>query len=105
MGQKQDHKIWRKQFNEKCLKRDGNKCRFCSETENLEVHHITSRKTIPNAGYTESNGITLCQKHHWMAEQFHMTGESLPGFSPDELYREISSSYEKAYEDSLNLNR
>ena len=103
MGDKQDHKRWRKTFNETCLKRDHNKCVFCHITEDLDVHHITDRHEMPNGGYATSNGITVCSKHHLDAEQFHITGKSIPGFSPEELYTKIGSSYEKAYLDSENL--
>ena len=58
---------------------------------------------MPNGGFAPSNGITVCSEHHWNAEQFHITGISLPGFSPEELYTKIGSSYEKAYFDSENL--
>ena len=103
MGNKQDQKRWKVIFNQSCLKRDGNKCVFCHVTEDLEVHHITDRSEMPNGGFAPSNGITVCSKHHWDSEQFHMTGNSLPGFSPDELYTKIGSSYKKAYSDSENL--
>ena len=103
MSTKQDHKRWRKEFNEKCLKRDGAKCVFCEIKEDLDVHHITNRKEMPNGGYAPSNGITLCSEHHMMAEEFHMTGEPYPGYSPDELYVKIGSSYEKALADCLKL--
>lgn len=103
MSTKQDHKRWRKEFNEKCLKRDNETCVYCAITTDLDVHHITDRHDMPNGGYAPSNGITLCSEHHWQAEQFHITGTSIPGFSPEELYTKIGSSYEKAYNDSENL--
>ena len=100
---KQDHKRWRKEFNEKCLKRDGAKCVFCEIKEDLDVHHITDRSEMPNGGYAPTNGITLCSGHHWDAEQWHMTGKAKEGFSPDDLYKKIGSSYKKAYQDSEGL--
>lgn len=104
MSTKQDHKRWRKQFNQDCLKRDGNKCVFCGETENLDVHHITDRHEMPNGGYVMSNGITVCNEHHLLCEEYHMTDECLPEYHPYELYKLINSSPEIAYEDSLRLN-
>lgn len=103
MGDKQNQKRWKKVFNEECLTRDRNKCVFCEVKDNLDVHHIVDRGLMPNGGFVKSNGITLCSKHHWDAEHFHMTGESLPGFSPDELYKKINSSYDKALRDSNDL--
>lgn len=101
---KQLHKKWRKEFNEVCLERDGHKCVFCEKTENLDVHHITDRHEMPNGGYVLSNGITVCDEHHLMVEEFHRTGgEWIDGFHPEELYERIDSSYEQAIEDSNKL--
>ena len=90
-------------FRSAVFKRDGHKCCFCSITENLDAHHITDRGLMPNGGYVLSNGITLCSEHHLLAEQFHITnGQSpAPGFTPEELYKRVESSYEKAYNASL----
>ena len=98
MSTKQDHKRWRKQFNDDCLERDNHKCVFCDETENLDVHHITDRHEMPNGGYVKTNGITLCNIHHLMAEEYHQTsedgdcftGDGPDGFSPKDLYFKIS---------------
>lgn len=100
---KQDHKRWRKQFNEDCLERDGHKCVFCNKTENLDVHHITDRHYLPNGGYVLSNGITVCDEHHLKCEQYHINRTCDKGFHPDDLYKMINSSESKAYYDSLNL--
>lgn len=52
---------------------------------------------MPGGGYVVENGITLCQeKCHPMAERYHATGVSVPGFSPEELYDRIGSSLEAA---------
>jgi hypothetical protein len=106
MTKKEKHKIWRKEFNEVCLKRDGHKCVFCDEkrTKNLNVHHITDRHDIPNGGYVESNGITVCEEHHLLCEEYHKTNECLPEYHPFELYKKINSSPEMAYRDSVKLN-
>ena len=105
MSTKQNHKRWRKQFNEDCLERDGHKCVFCDVTEDLDVHHITDRHEMPNGGYVTSNGITLCKQHHMMAEEYHMSnGEKCTdGMFPIDLYVKIGSTYEIAIIDSENL--
>ena len=104
MGTKQDHKKWRKQFNEDCLKRDKNKCVFCNIIEDLDVHHITDRHDMPNGGYAMTNGITLCSEHHILAEEWHATGSGREEYSANSLYDKIKSSYDKAYKDSQKLN-
>lgn len=97
----------RQDFRTKCLERDNYKCVFCGkiETENslLDVHHIQDRTLIANGGYTKENGITLCKDHHFLAEQFHSTGIAHPGFSPEDLYKKIGSSYEQAVAASERL--
>lgn len=103
MSNKQNHKRWRKQFNEDCLERDKNKCVFCDCTGKLDVHHITDRHDMPNGGYVKTNGITVCEVHHLLCEEFHMTGYCLPQYHPDELYKKINSSREQAILDSENL--
>ena len=105
MSTKQNHKRWRKQFNEDCLERDGHKCVFCDVTEDLDVHHITDRHEMPNGGYVMSNGITLCKQHHMMAEEYHMSnGEKCTeGMFPIDLYVKIGTTYEIAIIDSKNL--
>lgn len=103
MSTKQDHKRWRKQFNENCLERDGHKCVFCNIKDDLDVHHITARAEMPNGGYSTTNGITVCKEHHFMCEKYHM-GEEVPdGFHPDELYTMIGTYYEQAVIDCENL--
>ncbi len=103
MSTKQLTKKWRKEFNRLCLGRDKHKCVFCPVNSKLDVHHITDRHEIPNGGYVMSNGITLCDKHHLLCEEYHRSNECLPEYHPVELYKMINSSYEKAWEDSLNL--
>lgn len=103
MSTKQDHKRWRNDFNEGCLKRDGNKCVFCKSRNDLDVHHITDRHEFPNGGYAISNGITVCKTDHCLCEEYHICGTCLPEYHPNQLYKMINSSYEQAYNDSLNL--
>lgn len=103
MSTKQNHKRWRKQFNEDCLKRDKYTCVFCKEGTDLDVHHITDRHDMPNGGYAISNGITVCEEHHLLCEEFHATGHAAVGYHPNDLYAKINSSHSKAYIDSQNL--
>lgn len=97
----------RQKFRDAVFKRDGHKCRFCDETKDLDAHHITDRNEMPNGGYVLENGITLCQRHHYIAEKYHISqGKHWePGFKPDELYKLIGSSHDLALEkDKKNGN-
>lgn len=62
----------------------------------LDAHHITDRNLMPHGGYVAENGIALCSVCHELAEHYHTHGEALPGWHPDDLYRIIGSSPEKA---------
>lgn len=46
-----------------CLLRDNNTCQYCGSKEDLQVHHIISRKNS-NTKYDVDNGITLCKRCH-----------------------------------------
>lgn len=77
--------------------RDSNVCRVCGAGSYLlDAHHITDRNLMPNGGYVVENGISLCPPCHEKAEAFHATGTALPGFSPEELYVLVGSSFERA---------
>lgn len=105
-----EKKLIRKAFRDACYKRDGFRCAMCGmksskekAEEELDAHHITDRTLMPNGGYVKENGISLCTECHKKAEQFHSTGDSFPGYAPDDLYQKINSSYEKAIEESEKL--
>jgi hypothetical protein len=92
----------RNEFRTSVFERDDNKCKGCGwglfrpgEVE-LDAHHITDRNLMPNGGYVKENGISLCPTCHEKAEVFHSTGTALPGWAPEDLYRMIGSSHEKA---------
>ncbi len=104
MGKQEKKKI-RQQFRDAVFMRDEHKCRVCGKLDmkELDAHHITDRNLLPNGGYVKENGISLCPDCHLKAEQFHSTGEACPGYSPDDLYRLIGSSYEKAVQASKKL--
>jgi len=101
----------RKKFRDVCLKRDNLTCRMCGlkaksfeDAEELfDVHHINDRSLMPHGGYVLENGITLCEADHIKAEEFHSTGTSHPGYAPDDLYKVINSTLEKAIEASEKL--
>jgi len=100
----------RNNFRESCFKRDKYCCVMCSfkstkdqaEIE-LDAHHINDRNIMPNGGYVKENGISLCEKCHKKAEEFHSTGTAGHGFNPEDLYKKINSSEEKAIEASRKL--
>lgn len=98
----------RKNFRSKVFERDGFVCKICGfkpkNIEDLDCHHIISRRKMPLDGYVPENGITLCSDRcrtdldcHQKAEHFYVTGIPLSGFSPKELFDIINSSHEKAY--------
>jgi 5-methylcytosine-specific restriction endonuclease McrA len=104
-------KIIRKNFRDACYKRDGFRCAMCSTKssidkaeEELDAHHITDRNLMPNGGYAKENGISLCPACHEKAEVYHSTGTAVEGFAPNDLYKKINSSYEKAVEASNKLS-
>ena len=105
-----EKKLIRKHFRDVCYKRDGFRCAMCGlksskdcAEKELEVHHITNPKEMPNGGFVLQNGISLCPVCHEKAEAFHSTGVSVEGYSVNELYEKIKSSYEKAVEASEAL--
>lgn len=106
-----DKKIIRKNFRDACYKRDGFRCAMCSmksskedAEKELDAHHITDRREMPNGGYVKENGISLCPECHIKAEEFHSTGTAYPGYAPEDLYKVINSSLEKAIEASKKLS-
>lgn len=106
-----EKKAVRKLFRDSCYKRDGFRCAVCGmksskdhAEEELDAHHITDRNLMPNGGYVKENGISLCAQCHEKAEVFHSTGTALPGYSVEDLYKKINSSYEKAVEASEKLS-
>lgn len=106
-----EKKLIRKNFRDACYKRDKYCCATCGfkssvekAEEQLDAHHITDRNELPNGGYVKENGISLCEECHKKAEEFHSTGVSCPGYSPEDLYLIINSNLEKAIEMSKKLS-
>lgn len=99
MSVKQLHKQWRKDFNVAVFKRDKNKCRVCGKPA-VDAHHITDRHDLPNGGYVESNGVSLCEPCHIKAGP---VGKLPAILTPEYFYNMIGSSYEQAWKDSEAL--
>ena len=100
----------RKAFRDSCFKRDKFCCVMCGfkstkdkAEKDLDCHHICARDTMPNGGYCMSNGISLCSSCHIKAEKYYSTGIPYPGYSVDNLFEKINSSFEKAFEESKLL--
>lgn len=99
-------KLVRANFRSEVFKRDGFKCKMCGwnqEPDKLDAHHITDRTLMPNGGYVKENGISLCPECHIKAEQFHTTGTSYPGYSPEELYNKVGTNHATAVVKSERL--
>lgn len=94
----------RRKFREKVFKRDSYRCVTCGfkpeDLIELDAHHITDRNEMPNGGYVVENGISLCESCHMKAESEHQGVTPPEGFSREELYNKIQSSYDLALERS-----
>ena len=101
-----DMKITKKEFKNTVFKRDKFTCQVCGQIKNvnkLNIHYITN---ITSGSNVEENSITVCEDECYMAiETFHVTGGEkwVEGLHPDDLYKKIGSSYEIAYNKSLEL--
>lgn len=111
----------RRNFRNDTFDRDNYTCRICNYHHDAEfpenvfdAHHITDRHEMPNGGYVPENGITLCKYDengseedscHMKAELFHISGGTKwnDKMHPDDLYKLIGSSKEKAIEKSMKL--
>jgi len=100
----------REAFRQAVFKRDGHKCRVCHRPQKLDgpldAHHITDRNLMPNGGYVKQNGISLCEKCHRLAEEFHVSSGTqwMENMHPDDLYKLIGSSREAAMAASQKLS-
>lgn len=99
--------LTRADFRKGTFGRDGYRCIGCGlffSEDKLDAHHITDRSEIPYGGYVKENGATLCKHRcHLMAEAEHQGIEVPEGFSRKELYTKVSSSYDLAYQKSLEF--
>lgn len=111
-------RLVRQKFRDAVFQRDSHRCRTCGVTSAgirkalgltvtgdtlLDAHHITDRNLMPAGGYVLENGISLCPECHQKAEVYHETGVSVSGYSPDELYALVGSSYSRAIQASKLL--
>lgn len=108
----------RANFRRTVFSRDGYKCLCCgkkgkdrqggdewmkyhpkssiNELVDLDSHHIVERSLIEHGGYVSQNGISVCDACHLNCEAYWMTGEPVPGYSIEELFKLIGSSEELA---------
>ncbi len=106
-----DKKLIRLHFRRGVFERDQHKCKVCGapgidrqwhdghirpDLPSLDAHHITDRHDFKNGGYVLSNGITLCDKCHILAES------GAKGLTRPELYVKIGSSFNKARLEDFN---
>jgi hypothetical protein len=70
--------LTRDQFRDQVLIRDGHKCVLCPRPAK-DAHHIIDRSLFQDGseGYYLNNGVSLCEKHHLMAEQTLVACEEL----------------------------
>lgn len=103
----QKKKLVRAQFRASVFSRDKFKCKMCDfvpkSVDELDAHHITDRRIMPNGGYVMENGIALCPECHIKAETEYSIGMSYPEYSTECLYKAIDSNYDKAVEASKKL--
>ena len=93
-------------FRNSCFERDNYRCVVCKKiTSEIDCHHITDRNEMPNGGFVEENGITLCSECHMKAEKYHITSgkEWVDGFHPLDLYKLIKSNLDLARQKSKML--
>ena len=110
----QNKKFVRKTFRDGVFKRDKYRCVMCGfqstpekAEKELDAHHITPREELPGGGYVKENGVTLCKGDdgsscHEKAEMV-LNGDCISGFSPDDLYVKVGSSYEEAFRKSKEM--
>lgn len=71
--------------------RDGGVCQYCMRvdkyitTEDLSVHHIVPIGVDPSKKFEDDNLITLCPKHHKMADDGLIDAELLKSWAMENL--------------------
>lgn len=70
----------RDQFREQVFSRDKYKCVVCKKIA-CDAHHIIDRSLFKDGGYYLNNGVSLCDTHHYQAEQTLLSCEKLRNLS------------------------
>ena len=68
--------LTRDDFRRLVFERDGHKCVVCKK-EATAAHHIIERRLFDDEGYYASNGASLCDQCHILAEQTVLTCEQI----------------------------
>lgn len=76
---------WRR-IRERVMARDGQRCKFCNSTENLQVHHLTYEHLYREENYLYDL-VTLCKKCHQK--------ETDKGKQAHLIYKEIKKNKDK----------
>jgi hypothetical protein len=58
----------RVEFKTAVFKRDKDQCLICRQPA-VDAHHIVERKLFKDGGYYLDNGASVCEMHHFQAEQ------------------------------------
>ena len=93
--------IWTKK-SKQIRARDGYLCQICIRNlykttkrynaEQLEVHHIISVREDYDLRLEDSNLITLCERHHQMAERGEISAKALLEIAAEQEEKRISES-------------
>lgn len=85
----------RDDFRNLIFNRDNHQCVVCGE-KTTAAHHIIERRLFSDGGYYLDNGVSLCDKHHILAEQTLLSCDELRQYAgikniilPDHLFSEL----------------
>lgn len=95
-----DKLLTRAEFEQQVFERDNATCVVCGQPA-LDAHHIMERRLWTDGGYYLSNGVSLCDEHHMLAEMTLISPDELREYAgitkvliPDSLYRQ-DAQYDK----------
>ena len=86
-------------WREKCLDRDGYKCRICDTVDGIVVHHMVRYSEYPELRLDVLNGYTVCSTCH---EKIHR-GEYDKSDTRDELLRIKIQLLQKILEENPSI--
>lgn len=96
----------RNAFRQEVFVAAGYRCVICRKRHcDLDVHHITPRKEMPNGGYVKENAVALCSECHLKAELKLKGAYGDEVYSTGSLYSLIGSSYAQACRASKRLSK